>query len=36
MDWLDKLFDTLEAFCAMYLIATAISLIIIKVISFLI
>jgi len=36
MNWLDKLIDTLEAFFAMYLVATAISLIIIKVISFLI
>ena len=36
MEWFDKLFDALGAFCAMYLVATAISLIIIKVISFLI
>jgi len=36
MNWFDKLFDMIGAFCAMYLVATAISLVIIKVISFLI
>lgn len=33
MNWVDKLFDTLGAFCAMYLVATAISLVIIELVK---
>lgn len=30
MNWVDKLFDTLGAFCAMYLIALCVSLVFIE------
>lgn len=35
MEWFDKLFDMIGAFCAMYLVALCVSLVIIELISIL-